>query len=137
MSGQGIVANADSEEPVLRDMCHAMWERLKPSTREQFFWPAPGETLTPRAEDFAAASEKQSTEGLAAESTKMLLDEANFSVIVVLPEAVDELRLGGKQRRNLYRLAAREADDALEDDTVARRLQRWSVAEWDQVAVNP
>ena len=72
-----------------------------------------------------------------APARSVTLEEAHFALLIVVPHTVDELHLGGKQRRIIYTAAAPEeegvADESKFDDGSALR---WPT-EWSQVSVNP
>jgi hypothetical protein len=107
ISGHAVLATAASEDASLRAACEAVWARLGSSTRRTFTWPNPGEpsaptTAQPTSHAEAAAEEAGDTAGEIA--GEIALGDANFCVLLVVPHRVDELRLGGKQRRTLYTL---------------------------------
>ena len=112
ISGHAVIASARSEDPVLRAAAVSVWERLGDSTKRQFFWPAPGEPRT------AKASEADETP----------LDEAHFSLLLLVPEVVDELHLGGNHKRIMY-----TADDGEASAGAPLRLP----SSWREQAVNP
>lgn len=91
ISGFAVLCTHDSQEPEQRKACTTVWERLSDSTRSTFAWPHPGARATPSD----GASDKVPT-----------LAEANFCLLVVVPNIVDELHLGGKQKRMTYTLDA-------------------------------
>lgn len=122
ISGRAVLATATSEDPALRAACETVWTRLQSSTKGTFFWPAPGEPI--------------STHPAAALTTDELsLDEANFALVVVLPERVDELRLGGKQRRVLYTLEQPQISTGMMEggDLLAQHAK----TQWRQEGLNP
>ena len=61
------------------------------------------------------------------------LEEANFALVILLPERVDELHLGGKQRRVLYTLKQPEQ----QAHGFAALLAQHAKTRWQQGAVNP
>ena len=130
ISGRAVLATASSEEALLRAASAAVWERLQDSTKRTFTWPSPGEPI-------ASATPAPDAN---AEPT---LDEANFALVVVLPERVDELHLGGKQRRVLYTLDGFGKDVSGESRQVdaqtsgAAQLSQHAKTRWRQQVVNP
>jgi len=108
IAGRAVMAEAGAEDPQLREVYEAIWRRLKPGTRDTFTWPTPG---LPRA---VAAGEEAVTEveetGTGSEhgdgppdgECGPPLSEAHFAVLLVVPDRVDELRLGGRQKRRIY-----------------------------------
>ena len=115
ISGHAVLATATSEDASLRAACEAVWDRLGSSTRRTFTWPNPGEpsapaTAEPPPHAAAAAEEAGDTAGEIA--GEIALADANFCVLLVVPHRVDELRLGGKQRRTLYTLERDERGGA-------------------------
>ena len=132
ISGHAVLASARSEDPLLRAAATSMWERLGASSRRTFFWPAPGEPLTAGT---AAASAGDDADDLP-------LEEAHFCLLLVVPEVVDELHLGGKQKRIVYTA----------DDEAAQQQQQQREGgggggggatplrlptRWEETAVNP
>ena len=92
ISGDAVLASATSDDPQLRAACEAVWERLGEGTRSTFTWPNPGEQVA------EGAAVRPAGDGVS-------LSEANFRLMVVVPHRVDELRLGGKQKRTMYTLS--------------------------------
>jgi hypothetical protein len=108
IAGRALVAGPDSPDPHLAAVCRSVWSRLKASTKETFTWPTPGlprdgrEPVGPEAESALEPSDSDDdSDPLAAE---LQLDKAFFNVLIVIPECVDELKLGGRQRRRIYTL---------------------------------
>lgn len=113
IAGRGLLGTSDSADPELRALRRSVWGRLKASTCQTFLWPQPG---LPRGsvgeaqggdeasgycrEDAVDEIDEVDSPGAAAHS----LEDAHFAVVVVVPDSVDELRLGGNQRRTLYTL---------------------------------
>ena len=102
LSGKGVLATADSAEPELRALCKEVWERLGANTRGTFMWPEPGNPTPPLT---------HAPVPVKACATDVELKEANFAVLVLLPETVHELRLGGKQQAYVYSLKPALKDD--------------------------
>lgn len=130
ISGRAVLATANSEEPLLRAASMAVWERLQISTKRTFIWQSPGEPI-------AGADAGGIAPGADAEPT---LEEAHFALVVVLPERVDELHLGGKQRRVMYTLEGAGADDSRNSQLAASStglLAQHAKTRWRQQAVNP
>lgn len=129
ISGRAVLATANSEEPLLRAASTAVWERLQASTKRTFVWPSPGEPI-----DAVAAP---------SHNVEPPLSEANFALVVVLPERVDELHLGGKQRRVLYTLedpGTNSGDTSQQADVQMSStafLAQHAKTRWRQQAVNP
>ena len=92
ISGHAVLATARSDERMLREAVHEVWARLGASARRTFFWPHPG---APRV----AHDVKHATPPSADEPS---LDASHFVLVVVIPDAVDELHLGRNQRRCIY-----------------------------------
>ena len=136
ISGTAVLATANSEDSTLRAACETVWERLTTSTKQTFFWPSPGAPASQDAVTKRAKARSEEEEECAASSeAELSLAKANFVLLIVLPDRVDELRLGGKQRRNLYTLE-REIGEAPAQGGAAQ-LARWSKTRWAQVATNP
>ena len=85
------------------------------------YWPHPG---APKGEDV------QSVEVANAEG-EISLEDSHFVLLVVVPDAVDELHLGGGQKRILY---ARGGESA---GAEAASLASLKSAVWSEQAVNP
>ena len=100
ISGDAVLASSTSEDPRLRAACEAVWERLGESTRSTFTWPHPGEQVSPSNVTRPGGDGGDGGGGGGGVS----LSEAHFRLVVVVPHRVDELRLGGKQKRTLYTL---------------------------------
>lgn len=130
LSGQALLATAECKDPILVAARRAIWERLQPSTRQQFIWPTPGAPMA----DSNTGSESLS-------DGDVDLADAHFALLLVLPERVDELRLGGNQKRNLYILEKSDAAGSQADDEggngVASVLSHWHASSWRQAAINP
>ena len=119
ISGHARLANAKSDAAVLRSAIDDVWTRLGDSSRRTFFWPAPGEPV-----EAAAAS---------VDSKADSLHDSHFTLLLVVPDAVDELHLGGNQRRIVY--------ERLDQDN-ATGTDEWPLASmgsatWSEQAVNP
>ena len=118
ISGRAVLATLASDDETLRAACEATWERIASSTRRTFAWASPG---TPAADDSAVPMTEAQQEAEARE---------NFVLVLVLPERVDELRLGGQQARRLY---------TLEDEATMSPPDpaQWRQTRWRELAVNP
>lgn len=138
IAGRTLVATARSEDQMLRAAVAEVWDRLGDSTRRQMYWPHPG------------APKGEGVESL--EDDKLSLDGSHFVLIIVVPDSVDELHLGGGQKRILYSRAAEAPageEGAGEDSTVTDTLTPGGgrgaglllaslrTAVWSQEAVNP
>lgn len=129
IQGRALLATNDSSDASLRELCQEVWDRLGASTRNTFAWPQPG---APRdAARSAAAGD-------------VPLEDANFAVLVVVPDAVHELHLGGKQRAYKYSLlsegrgADEESHQAGSRDTHGGPFGHVAGAgAWTTVEVNP
>jgi hypothetical protein len=117
ISGHALVATAHSEDVVLRAAVEEVWARLGPSTRRTFFWPQPG---APRAAASTASSEGDES-----------LDAAHFALLIVVPDAVDELHLGGNQKRIVYWREGHPCTSA------SSAIESTIDACWFEEAVNP
>ena len=141
-----MLATARSEDLRLRAACEEVWERLSQGTRRTFFWDAPGGTFQ------APVCHPVCNLGEAADvsTPDSGLQEAHFAVIIMVPDAVDELRLGGNQKRYKYTLnsvAQSEADCPATLDTAAAaadaakcslvKLLAPDRTEWIKQEVNP
>lgn len=116
--GHALLATARSEDPTLRAAVHDVWDRLADGSRRTFFWPTPG-----------APKQAQAAEGTPAEEAPVgALEDSHFVLVLLLPDGVDELHLGGRQSRRMY-----ELDGGGEPCTLARLCD----ARWSEVAVNP
>ena len=101
------------------------------------YWPHPG---APKGEG------AQCTEVVDAEG-QISLDESHFVLLIVVPESVDELHLGGSQKRIQYCRAQSEAAAAKERFLAAsgtgsdmgseELLARLRCAVWSEKALNP
>lgn len=134
LSGHAVLATAQSEDPALRGVVEEMWERLGPSTRRTFSWPTPG---APRGVDDGKTEEEEEASPRDDESSPPL-SEAHFALVIVVPDFVDELHLGGNQRRIVYR---REGEAEMDGDAAVRSragaLAGIATASWSEEAVNP
>jgi len=121
IAGRAVLAEAGAEDPQLRAVREAIWGRLTPGTRETFTWPSPG---MPRAkvageESGVVAEVEERCDGSGTgdvapdEECGSPLSEAHFAVLLVVPDRVDELRLGGRQKRTIYTRVGPEADCAM------------------------
>ena len=131
ITGHAVLATPDSDDAALRTACSAVWDRLGSSTRATFSaphavqispalplppcrsqartsrrdaaWPNPGE---PTKASQASEPRPEGAEGRGKQKAEVALEDAHFCVVIVKPHRVDELHLGGKQRRTLYTLQA-------------------------------
>ena len=116
ISGRAVLATRDDEDAQLRVVANRIWDRIGDSTRNTFRWPDPGLEVGCQAEAAVEATEQPGSAGDAAmeepPSADELpsLDDAHFAVFIVIPETVDELHLGGRQRRYIHRLEGGEPD---------------------------
>jgi len=110
LAGRVVIATADSDDADLRAICRCVWQRLKRETKETFTWPCPG---VPVSGSSAATDGPESAEGIAetqsiddaadeGDTDGIPLSNASFAVLILVPDRVDELRLGGRQRRRIY-----------------------------------
>lgn len=139
-----------------------VWRRMTPSTRRTFMWPEPGAPLgsgvsaaihsahaaaddanvaTDEASDDAHFSEEPpcGAEGAydtANDNDGSDIESAHFAVVLVVPHAVDELHLGGRQRRLRYSFPERDKNEASVHPGL-RRLFFESAADWVVEALNP
>eukprot|EP00928_Gymnodinium_smaydae_P092794 TRINITY_DN76729_c0_g1_i1.p1 TRINITY_DN76729_c0_g1~~TRINITY_DN76729_c0_g1_i1.p1 ORF type:complete len:301 (-),score=21.97 TRINITY_DN76729_c0_g1_i1:159-1061(-) len=155
ISGRAVLAFADSTDPELRTLCRSVWNRLQPSTQNTFFWQDPGaprssslgsDERTATHSDMIESSTHQEVFDASlddeyrdtgvdvaadTEAQEGKLRDANFCVLVVMPDRVDELHLGGNQKRLKYSLASFEKATSSEG-LLAKASGMWSVAD-----VNP
>lgn len=110
ISGRAVLAAQDSEALNLRAIADAVWDRLSESTRATFSWPQPGADLG-----------QGGTEP----------DGPHFAVLVLVPEQVEELRLGGNQKRLLY------THEGLGGQLQPGSLQLPANTEWTMRELNP
>mmetsp|Transcript_51561 Transcript_51561/g.167386 ORF Transcript_51561/g.167386 Transcript_51561/m.167386 type:complete len:381 (-) Transcript_51561:109-1251(-) len=127
IAGRAVLATADSSEPELRAACEVVWDRLKEQTRTTFTWPTPGAPV--------AGADDNSSGPTVSQGSPIRLADANFGLLVVIPEFVDELRLGGNQRRLRYALEGAPTSSARGGTSV------WSPwhpsSSWTVEEVNP
>eukprot|EP00435_Cladocopium_sp_Y103_P068860 s922_g32.t1 len=119
IAGRGLIADSTTQDPELRALRSAVWQRLKTSTKETFFWPHPGR---PRGD----------VPNQAVNSTD--LEDAHFAVVVILPTSVDELHLGGRQKRKIYRSSFKEDYMHL---PFSELYDRMAELHWEVEDVNP
>ena len=123
VAGHAVLATSRSEDALLRSAVEDVWSRLGSSSRRTFSWPCPG---APKTADAAGASGT-------GEDDEPSLDDSHFVLVLLVPHSVDELHLGGKQRRVLYR-----RDEAAETSTARDALaSTTSDVHWTEDAVNP
>jgi len=87
IAGRAVLATADSSEPELRAACEVVWDRLKEQTRTTFTWPTPGGPV--------AGADDNSSGPTVSQGSPIRLADANFGLLVVIPEFVDELHSAG------------------------------------------
>lgn len=120
IAGRVLVATARTTDPVLRAAVDDVWGRLGDSTRRQMFWASPGapsgegDAEVPRADD------------------EISLEASHFVLLIVVPDGVDELHLGGGQKRIVYR---REDRNLASSPTCTLNNLRGAV--WSEESVNP
>lgn len=118
ISGRAVLAGPNCDDPNLRAARAAVWDRLGDGSRRTFAWPEPG---APRDESGADGATNGGPCGLLAES--------HFALAVVVPDRVDELRLGGSQKRFRHELVPRAVDlDATVDVAAERAGERGQTA---------
>ena len=131
ISGHAHLARAGSKAAVLRAAADEVWNRLGESSKRTFYWPAPGaprealDATTPKNRAAAAEGEHEDSGSMEA---------SHFVLLIVVPESVDELHLGGNQRRITHR---RELGGAPFAGEGKWPLARISQATWTEQAVNP
>ena len=131
--GHATLATAQSNDPGLRAAVEEVWGRLGPSSRGTFFWPCPGAPVAPSADGTQATADGK-TRGAAGEC---LLDSAHFALLILVPDRVDELHLGGRQRRVVYHRQCRVGSDALAAPSLGRTPASTCDAVWTEQHVNP
>ncbi|CAE7802058.1 PPOX2, partial [Symbiodinium necroappetens] len=90
IAGRALVVDHSTADSQLCAVRAAVWNRLRASTRETFRWPEPGQ---PR-DDVVVSNPGE-----------LRMEDAHFAVFLVLPSTVDELQLGGRQRRRIHKTA--------------------------------
>jgi len=90
IAGRALVVDHSTTDSQLCAVRTAVWNRLRASTRETFIWPEPGQ---PR------------DDAVVPKPGELRLEDAHFAVFLVLPITVDELQLGGRQRRRIHKTA--------------------------------
>lgn len=137
IAGRAVLATADSSEPELRAACEVVWDRLNEQTRTTFTWPTPGGPVASADDDSGPT---------ASQGTPIRLADANFGLLVVIPEFVDELRLGGNQRRLRYALEGAPTSRARDGTSAWFPWRSWSLlgvprrhpsSSWTVEEVNP
>jgi pyridoxamine 5'-phosphate oxidase len=97
VAGRTLVATARSEDDVLRAAAAEVWQRLGDSTKLQMFWPQPG-ALRGEACASGATTGTSSARDPAADGS-ISLEDSHFALLILVPDAVDELHLSGRQKR--------------------------------------
>jgi len=137
IGGRPLLASHTSTDPKARALCEMVWDKLSASSRRVFAWPAPGEQKPsgfdgdPRDQPTGTSEVADLSEN---EGEEPPLEHEHFMVLAVLPDRVDELRLGGRQRRYLYSLNAQ--DSLIATDPLASPLW-WTSDHWRVEEVNP
>jgi pyridoxamine 5'-phosphate oxidase len=91
IGGSLTLVNSDTQDPILQEGRHLMWQQISEAARSQFAWPHPGKA---RVED------KKAFEASTLEATK---PSGNFCLLLLNPEEVDHLELKGEpQNRKRY-----------------------------------
>lgn len=139
ISGHALVATARSEDHLLRAAAAEVWGRLGDSTKLQMFWPHPGAA---RREAVSRDASDASGLGAAVSKDSVSLESSHFALIILVPDAVDELHLTGRQKRVVYsRAAEAAAAEAARGECEGRRdtaaLAGLKAAVWTQEDVNP
>ena len=89
LSGHLQIIHAQTPQPAIADLRHAVWAKLSDNARQQFSWPQPGQ---PRV-----------TDGYAPTPDLPEPPPDTFAVLVFDPDAVDHLELrGDPQNRYQY-----------------------------------
>lgn len=100
ISGRVVLATAKTAHPALLAACQDVWERLSDGTKRTFFWAEPGKPRT--AVDAAAGGVHDEDGGIS----------PHFALCIIVPDRVDELHLGGNQKRLIYLLPTQDAASA-------------------------
>eukprot|EP00931_Biecheleriopsis_adriatica_P119753 TRINITY_DN9494_c0_g1_i1.p1 TRINITY_DN9494_c0_g1~~TRINITY_DN9494_c0_g1_i1.p1 ORF type:complete len:302 (-),score=53.80 TRINITY_DN9494_c0_g1_i1:96-1001(-) len=142
LGGPAVVASHTSQDPQVRALCQTVWERLSSSTRQTFTWPLPGAPRERAASGESGSTQKPATtetlqDSSGDEGDAPPMEHAHFSVLVVLPERVDELRLGGRQRRVLYSLDAAAVHEAVTSQACLSSDLWWTATHWRAEEINP
>jgi len=156
LAGRVVIATADSDDADMQAICRYVWRRLKRETKETFTWPCPGVPVSgsPAATDgpepVEDIAETQSIGDVAAEGDMdgIPLSNASFAVLILVPDRVDELRLGGQQRRRIYSVLTaagglpveRSQSQLLQETRRPGGIGLWeeaSTLEWFMEEVNP
>ena len=102
ISGHAVLATA-TDESARRAAVEEVWERLGASTRGTFAWADPGAPVVDTPQKASANREPPE------------LADANFVLFIVVPHTVDELRLGGQQKRFRYRATGADGGGSSDD----------------------
>ena len=127
ISGHAVLATA-TDEPARRAAVEEVWERLGASTRGTFAWADPGAPVVDTHEKASVNHEPPE------------LADANFALLIVVPHTVDELRLGGQQKRYGYRATVADGGGSAESDDGAGPPQNDVLASpgaWTAEEINP
>jgi pyridoxamine 5'-phosphate oxidase len=120
IAGRVLVATARTADPLLRAAAYEVWHRLGESTQRQMYWPHPG---APKGEGGESAV-------LAEADGQLSVDGSHFVLLIVVPDRVDELHLGGGQKRVVYRREQQDGEDVC-------FLEGLRGATWTEMGVNP
>jgi pyridoxamine 5'-phosphate oxidase len=120
IAGRVLLATARTADPGLRAAVDEVWNRLGDSTRRQMYWPHPG---APKGEGAERATVTDAADEIS-------LEASHFVVLIVVPDSVDELHLGGGQKRIIYRRDERTTADP-------GTLESLRGAVWSDSVVNP
>jgi hypothetical protein len=140
IAGRAVLCFRDSEQPALRNAALAVWDRLGDSTKETFTWSDPGVPIPAEKGVGDDDDEKTASAGTSAsivskdeDAITPAYDDAHFCLFVVIPETVDELRLGGRQKRLMYRTDPADISLSAGESLLPRVLaEAWTVED-----VNP
>ncbi|CAE8601467.1 unnamed protein product [Polarella glacialis] len=126
IAGSAVLASANSSDPHLRAVRTSVWARLKVDTRGTFTWPTPGlprggpdESTADCTNDTSDAEDAQKASSDISAGPQ--IEDAHFAVVIVVPDRVDELRLGGNQRRRIYTLLSSSLDEEHGMETLSAR----------------
>lgn len=136
IAGQAVLATAQSDDEMLRAAVADVWDRLSPSSRRTFSWPCPG---APKGTDVPPATAGATERGRGDGDEAPPLEETHFALLLLVPETVDELHLGGRQRRVFYQREEAAAGDAVDAAALVRRAleSTTSKTQWTETGVNP
>lgn len=144
ISGEIAIATYKSSIPFERALAKSVWMRLQPSTRATFSWPQPGRIQGSSDKD-ESSSKPESTQHWQADCGEELstsldlegLEQAHFAVVVLVPKRVDELHLGGRQKRRLHTLECMDVNSSTKRRELLDLVQGLLNASWNVQDVNP